>query len=211
MNIRLARGVVWIDNLWELQRKASFFHFLSLAALSLYLWPGWTSPFSGRSLSLNLCLFASLFPLTACFCPLLAPNIFSTISSFYQRLSWAKNTYFTEWFRQGTLKCCVRVGISLSSFVSLLVLCVGPQQCYLCFAHLSPHYLLCHGTVNVSDGDRATGKDLLHLFCVYFVILPSRFLLHLSEASRAESLSGSQVYTLERERGFKQTASLLLT
>ena len=46
---------------------------------------------------------------------------------------------------------------------------VGPQQGYLCFAHLSPHYLLCHGTVNVSDRDRSCWKStpsfVLCLFC----------------------------------------------
>lgn len=49
-----------------------------------------------------------------------------------------------------------------------------PQVFYLCFAHLSPSCLLCHGTVNVSDGDRSPPDKRSYTGCrVYFVILPS--------------------------------------
>lgn len=87
---------------------------------------------------------------------------------------------------------------------------VGLQQGYFCFAHLSPYCLLCHGTVNVSDSDRSCWTSsppfVLYLFCYPSLALS----LHLWEASSTQSLSGSQVYTLEGEKGFKQTASLLL-
>lgn len=48
------------------------------------------------------------------------------------------------------------------------------QVFYLCFAHLSPSCLLCHGTVNLSDGDRSPPDKPSYTGCrVYFVILPS--------------------------------------
>lgn len=89
-------------------------------------------------------------------------------------------------------------------------LCVAPQQPYLCFAHLSHYCLLWNGTVNVSDGDKSrwtsTPSFVWCLFCYpsLTLSLPSSL-----EASKARSLSSSQVYTLEGEKSFKQTASLL--
>ena len=85
------------------------------------------------------------------------------------------------------MKCCRARGNDIFSSADLFIgvlscLCViffffffgfcfrvGPPQGYLCFAHLSPHYLLCHGTVNVSDRDRSCWKStpsfVLCLFC----------------------------------------------
>lgn len=92
-------------------------------------------------------------------------------------------------------------------------LCAAPQQPCLCFAHLSHYCLLWNGTVKVSDGDKSrwtsTPSFVWCLFCYPSLTLSLSLSLHLWEASRARALSSSQVYTLEGEKSFKQTASLL--
>lgn len=66
------------------------------------------------------------------------------------------------------------LSVGLSAFVSFFpalhfVSCVGLQQGYFCFAHLSPYCLLCHGTVNVSDSDRSCWTS--SFICFVFILL----------------------------------------
>lgn len=242
INILLDRGLFWIDSLSELHRKASFFRTLDLYWLSYLSISGPAEPlhFLARSLSLHLRLFASLSPPSACVCPRLSPRVFLLFfsprnASFYHLFpallprpkhifvqndlvvelqSAAGPAGMTYFLRLISLSVCWPAFVSIFGgfCFPLFVFSVGPRQCYLCFAHLSPHYLLCHGTVNVSDRDRSRWKStpsfVLCLFCYPSL---TRFLFISGRRSRARSLSGSQVYTLEGEKGFKQTASLLLT
>lgn len=88
-----------------------------------------------------------------------------------------------------------------------------PQVFYLCFAHLSPWCLLCHGTVNVSDGDSSPPDERSSTGCrVYFVILPSLSLSVSSISGAGERASLSffiwwpSLHTLaRREKGLRQT------
>lgn len=73
---------------------------------------------------------------------------------------------------------------------------------YLCFAHLWPKYLLCHGTVHVSDEDRSDEKSTLSFVFCLFSFPP--FLL----SFRTLYLVAKFTCRLT-ERGFKQTISTL--
>lgn len=135
--------------------------------------------FLACSLSLHLRLFASLSPLSACVCPHLSPPLFFlykkrlVLLPFPTFLSRPKHifaqnylaaelwglmgkTYFPQLI---SLLLCWPAFASFFFCLPLFVFFVGPQQHYLCFTHLSPHYLLCHGTVNVSDRDRSRWKS----------------------------------------------------
>lgn len=148
---------------------------------------GPTQPLHFSACSLSSHLFASFSPCLHVSVPHLPPQISSTASFYHLFLhfSLGKTHIFTERLGLGLMKCSRLLGmtyfhqlISLSVYVCLcvisfcfplFVLRVGRQQSYLCFAHLSPHYLLCHGTVNVSDGDRSgrnsTPSFVMCLFC----------------------------------------------
>lgn len=193
------RGLLRIDSLSEPRRKLSFFlshsgpYWLSYLSIS-----GLGEPlhFLARALSLHLRLFASLSPPV---CLRLSSSIllaffffvvffqetpcFITLSCIF--LS-AKTHICTVRSSGGVRQACGNyIFSSADLFISMFaclchfsaacccyscfVFCVGPLPPYLCFAHLSPRYLLCHGTVNVSDRDRSRWKStpsfVLCLFC----------------------------------------------
>lgn len=183
INILLDRGLCWIDSPSELHRKASFFLSHSGPYWRSYLFIFGLAEllhFLARSLSLHLRLFASLSPPSACFCPHLSPQIFFfSYTSFYHlflHFSLGQNTYFYSMILSAAGPWEWHIFSSWSLYQLVILSCfpvfvfgVGPQQSYLCFAHLSLHYLLCHGTVNVSDRDRSCWKStpwfVLCLFC----------------------------------------------
>lgn len=88
---------------------------------------------------------------------------------------------------------------------------MSPAQVFFMLCSLVTFCLLCHGTVNVSDGDRRPpDKRSFAGCCVYFVILPSLSLSSISGAGerRFRSLSGGQVYTPCKvgKKGLEQAA-----
>lgn len=161
----------------------------SLARLNLSIF--WPVLYLYISVSLPLFLprlrvSVLVYPLVffCCFFPQETPHFIT----FFLRSSCGQNTYLYrmiwslgykvlqgpwEWHFLRLISLSVRWPAFVSVFggfcFPLFVFRVARQQRYLCFAHLSPHYLLCHGTVNVSDRDRSRWKStpsfVLCLFC----------------------------------------------
>lgn len=77
---------------------------------------------------------------------------------------------------------------------------------YLCFAHLWPKYLLCHGTVHVSDEDRSDEKSTLSFVFCLFYFPPSLLSFRMKRATLYLVAKFTRRLT---ERGFKQTISTL--